>query len=304
MAFSLDAEGYKGSGEQRGVRERLGRELLVADGALGTMLQARGLPTGEPPEQWNITRPKAVQAIHKAYLAVGCNLVETNTFGANRLRLRVHGLDGRLAAINRRAVQLARRACAPGDFVAGTVGPTGYFHRGKRKGSVTEIASAFEEQLSHLIRAGVDLIVIETMTHLAEARVALQAARDCPALPVAMSLTFFDRGGGLVTLDDALPQEAVEELSTAQVVGCNCMDAEMMSEVLRQMRKATALPLMAQPHAGLPRGRRKKETYPLTPEGMVRHLPSLLASNLGILGGCCGTTPAHLEAVVRCVRRL
>ncbi len=304
MGFSARTEGYEGPGQQSGVREWFGRGLLVADGALGTMLQAKGLPAGEPPEHWNITRPRAVQAIHKAYLAVGCNLVETNTFGANRLRLRDHSLDGQVAVINRKAVQLARRACGPGHFVAGAVGPTGYFHRGRRKGSGTEIASAFEEQLSYLVQAGVDLIVIETMTHLAEARVALQAAQECPAVPVAISLTFFERRGGLVTLDGALPQEAVRELSAAQVVGCNCMDAELIGEVLRQMREATALPLIAQPHAGLPRSRTKKETYPLTPEGMVHHLPSLLASNLGILGGCCGTTPAHLEAVLRAIRHL
>jgi 5-methyltetrahydrofolate--homocysteine methyltransferase len=302
VGFSARTERYESAGQQNGVRKRLGRELLVADGAIGTMLRAKGLPAGEPPEHWNITRPKTVQAVHKAYLAVGCDLVETNTFGANRLRLKGYALDGQVAAINRTAVQLAREAGTAGHLVAGAVGPTGWFHQGRLRGSGTAVASAFEEQISHLVQAGVDLIVIETMTHLAEARIALQATRANPATPVVVSLTFFERQGSLFTLDGVSPEEAVRELSTAHGVGCNCMDAEMAGDVLRQMREATDLPLIAQPHAGLPRSGRKKGTYPLTPEDMVRHLPSLLAFNLGILGGCCGTTPAHLKAVVRSLR--
>ncbi|MFQ5988730.1 MAG: homocysteine S-methyltransferase family protein [Candidatus Methylomirabilales bacterium] len=302
MIFSARPEAYEDLGQQSEIHERLAKGLLVADGALGTMLQAQGLAPGEPPERWNITRPKAVQAIHKAYLSVGCDLVETNTFGANRLRLKGYGLDRQVAASNRKAVQLARRAWTSGHVVAGAVGPTGSFEKGKHKGSRVEIAAAFEEQVSHLVQAGVDLILIETMTHLAEARIALQAARQNLAIPVAVSLTFFEQRGRVITLDGASPQEAVRELSAAQVVGCNCMDAEMMSNVLREMREVTDLPLLAQPHAGLPE-QRKKGTYPLTPEGMIHRLPSLLASTLGILGGCCGTTPAHLEAVVRSLHR-
>ena len=300
--LSAPTERYAGAGQQDGVRERLGRELLVADGAMGTMLQARGLPAGEPPEHWNITRPKVVQAVHKAYLAVGCDLIETNTFGANRLRLQGYALDGEVRAINQRGVQLARKVCSSEHLVAGTVGPTGCFLKGRQEGPRTEISSAFEEQIAHLIQAGVDLIVIETMTHLLEARCALEAAHECPAVPVAVSLTFFEQRGALLTLDGASPQVAVKELSTARVVGCNCMDPEMVAEVVRQMREVTALPLIAQPHAGLPRSGKKKGTYPLTPGEMVRHLPSLLAARVGILGGCCGTTPAHLDAVVRTIR--
>lgn len=303
MELSARPERYAGAGRQHGVLERLGRELLVADGAMGTMLQARGLPTGEPPEHWNITRPKAVQAVHKEYLAVGCDLIETNTFGANRLRLKNTALDGEVGAINQRGVQLARMVCGPEHLVAGAVGPTGCFLKGRQEGPRTEISSAFEEQISHLVQAGVDLIVIETMTHLREARCALQAARQSPAVPVAVSLTFFKQRGALITLDGASPQAAVKELSAAQVVGCNCMDPEMVAEVVRQMREVTTLPLIAQPHAGLPGSGKKKGTHPLTPGEMVRHVPSLLAARVGILGGCCGTTPAHLDAVVCTIRQ-
>lgn len=302
MGFSARTDRYERAGQQSGTRGRIGGELLVADGATGTMLQAKGLRAGDPPEYWNITRPKTVQAVHVAYLAVGCDLVETNTFGANRLRLKGYGLDGEVATINQKGVQLARRACGPGHLIAGAVGPTGRFYRGRQKGSAVEIASAFEEQIAYLIQGGVDLIVIETMTHLAEARIALEAARKCAAVPTAVSLTFFGRDGGLFTLDGASPDESARELSAAQMVGCNCMDPGTAGQALRQMREATSLPLIAQPHAGLPRTGKKKGSHPLTPTDIARHLPSFLASNVGILGGCCGTTPAHLEAVVSALR--
>ncbi len=293
---------HETSGEHNWVRERFPKGLLLADGATGTMLQAKGLGPGEPPDLWNLTRPKAVQEVHEAYLAVGCDLVQTNTFGANPLRLTERGLSGQTAAINLTAVRLAREGCTAGHLVAGTVGPTGDFEGGRHRSVSTEIRSAFEEQLSHLMHGGVDLILVESMTHLAEARMALQAAQECPPVPVAVSLVFFEQREGLLTLDGASAQEAVRELTTAQVVGCNCMHVEHVIEVLRQMREVTSLPLLGQPHAGLPESRGKKWVYPLDPEAMVRHIPALLASNPGILGGCCGTTPAHLEAVARSLR--
>lgn len=284
-----------------GAREQVPRTLLVADGALGTMLHAQGLGAGEPPELWNLTRPEAVQGIHEAYLAVGCDLVATNSFGANRLRLKASGLEDQVAAINWTAVQLARRACSSGHRIAGCVGPTGCFDKGRQSGSSIEIESAFDEQVAHLVGNGVDFILIETMTHLNEARMALRAVQHCSSVPVAVSLVFFERGGRFLTLDEASPQEAARELSAAQVVGCNCMDVEGVREVLRQMRQATDLPLIAQPHAGLPGKHQAQMVYPLTPEDIARYIPSLLEFNLGIVGGCCGTTPAHLEAVVRSV---
>ncbi|MEA3509730.1 MAG: homocysteine S-methyltransferase family protein [candidate division NC10 bacterium] len=280
----------------------LPKELLVADGATGTMLQARGLQRGEPSEIWNLTRPEVIRALHSAYLAVGCDLVTTNTFGANRLRLKETGLEGQVEAINRMAVRLARESGSNGHLVGGSVGPTGYFRQEEKRGSVAEIRSAFEEQISHLIQAAVDLLVIETMTHLEEAAIALQATENCPPCPVAVSLVFFKTQTGLTTRDGASPQEATRQLAAAQTVGCNCVDVQMVGEILQQMRDATNLPLVAQPHAGLPVKQETQVVYPLTPEAMARHIPSLLKFKVGILGGCCGTTPAHLEAVIHSLR--
>ncbi|MFQ5846481.1 MAG: homocysteine S-methyltransferase family protein [Candidatus Methylomirabilales bacterium] len=305
MTFRPPPDGQNLPGARTGgIREPLATGgLLVADGALGTMLHAKGLQRGDPPERWNLTRPQTVHEIHEAYLAVGCDLLETNTFGANRLRLQEYGLEGRVADINGAAVQLARRAGSAAHLVAGAVGPTGRFQGGKRKGPWSEIGSAFAEQVSHLNDGGVDLIMIETMSHLAEAQVALAGAQQGSAVPVAVSLVFFQHGRGLCTLDGASPHEAARELSAAQAVGCNCMDTADAGEVLRQMREATALPLIAQPHAGLPDGQEKPGIDPQNPEGWVRSLPLLLASRPAILGGCCGTTPAHLAALVRSLAR-
>jgi 5-methyltetrahydrofolate--homocysteine methyltransferase len=228
--------------------------------------------------------------------------VTTNTFGANRVRLKERGLDAEVATVNRTAVHLARRACSPQQFVAGGVGPTGRFDRGRCTGSPAEIKSAFQEQISYLREAGVDLILVETMTHLAEARIALEAAQAFPAVPAAVSLVFFAERGNLRTLDGASPAEAVRELSTAQVVGCNCVDVEVAAEVLRQMREVTRLPLIAQPNAGLPERREKKWIYPFGPKTLARYMPSMLASRPAVLGGCCGTTPAHLKALIHAAR--
>jgi methionine synthase I (cobalamin-dependent) len=267
------------------------------------MLHARGLPVGEPPERWNLTRPEVVLGVHEAYLAVGCDVVTTNTFGANRLRLAEHRLEGQMGEINARAVELARNARSLGHLVAASVGPTGRFCQGRREGTAAEVRSAFAEQIAHLVRASVDLILIETMTHLTEAQMALQAAQESPPVPVGVSLVFFEQRGELLTHDGASPSEAVRALGAAEIVGCNCVEIEVAVDVVRQMWTATALPLIAQPHAGLPGKPGEPGSYPRTPDAMARHLPSLLPWGLGILGGCCGTSPAHLEAFIRAARQ-
>ena len=277
------------------LRARLMRRPLWADGALGTMLRAEGLGADEPPELWTLARPEAVAAVHAAYLAVGCDLVTANTFGANRLRLRTYGLDGQIAEINRKGVRIARGAASGDHLVAAAIGPTGGFQRGRRIGPEGEIRAAFEEQMAVLAEAGVDLILVETMTHLAEARVALEASRSSGPVPVAVTLVFFDQGGTPHTLDGASPGEAVRDLGAADMLGCNCVEVEMALAVLEEMQEATTLPLVVQPHAGLP-------GTPRTPEAMARFVPALLTPAVGIFGGCCGTTPTHLQALIQAAR--
>lgn len=276
------------------IAQRLTKGTLVADGAMGTLLQSRGLSVGQPPELWNLTRPETVKEIHAAYLHVGCDLITTNTFGGNRSRLKVYGLERQVAEINLAAVRLAREACPPGRFVAGSVGPTGMYERGKRVGSPAGVASAYQEQIALLLQGGVDLILVETMTHLEEAYLALEVARRGSGVPVAVSLVFFRGGDRFSTLDGASPHEAVRALAAAQVVGCNCVEVETAVAVLQGMRGAAGPALIAKPNAGLP--------HPLSPETLARQFPPLIALHPRILGGCCGTTPAHLQEVIRLLR--
>lgn len=289
--------GQVGAGVSRvePLHARLTRRLVWADGAMGTMLQASGLAPGEPPERWNVVRPEAVAAVHAAYLAVGCDFVTTNTFGANRLRLGEYRLESEVEAINHAAVRIARTVGKGEHLVAGGVGPTGRFQRGRGAGPPGEVRSAFEEQVSSLAEAGVDLVLIETMTHLAEACTALEAVRSCPPVPVGVTMVFSEHQGKLRTLDGATPREAVYELRTAAMIGCNCMDIKVAAEALTEMQEAAPLPLIAQPHAGLPGTLR-------TPGEMARLLPALLQPGVAILGGCCGTTPAHIKALMHAAR--
>jgi 5-methyltetrahydrofolate--homocysteine methyltransferase len=268
---------------------------LWADGAMGTMLTTVGLPPGDPPEYLNLSRPDAVAAVHAAYLAVGCDLVSTNTFGGNRLRLSAHGLEREVETINRTAVAIARAAGSGDHLVAGVVGPTGGFERGRRTRPKPDIRAALEEQMAILVQAGVDLLLIETMTHVSEASAALEASGGCAPVPVAVTLVFFDARGDLRTLDGASPRETVRTLAAAAMVGCNCVDIELAGEILHQMAEATALPLIAQPHAGLP-------GVAHTPNDMAQRLPVLLVPQVSILGGCCGTTPEHLQAFIHATR--
>ena len=284
------------------INRRLTKGTLVADGAMGTMLQGKGLSAGQSPELWNLTRPGLVKEVHAAYLQVGCELIETNTFGGNRPRLTAHGLEGRVAEINLAAVRLAREVCPPGHFVAGSVGPTGVYRGGRRVGSAAEVASAYQEQISLLLQGEVDLLLIETMTHLEEARLALEVARKSSPIPVVVSLVFFQDGGKFATLDGASPQESAQALAAAAVVGCNCTDVETAIAVLQEMRRATDRALIAKPHAGLPEEHDGKMVYPLVPESLARQFLPLITLGPRVLGGCCGTTPAHLREVIRLLR--
>ena len=198
---------------------------------------------------------------------------------------------------------MAREACHPEHFVAGSIGPTGLYQGERSIGSPAEVVSAYREQIALLLQGGVDLLLIETMTHLEEARLALEVARGSLGVPVAVSLVFFQNGGKFATLDDASPQEAAQALAAAQVVGCNCNDVETTIAVLQEMRGAIAGPaLIAKPNAGLSQEQGGKMVYPLTPKSLARQFPPLIVLGPRILGGCCGTTPAHLREVVRLLR--
>lgn len=276
--------------------------LLIADGAMGTQLQARGLEPGAPGELWNLERPEEVQAVHRGYLEAGARVVLTNTFGGSRWKLERAGLAGRVAEVNRAGAVVAREAAGEEAWVLGDVGPTGRFVAPLGTDAFEDFVTVFREQVEALVAGGVDGILVETMSDLAEARAALEAAKSATDLAVAVTMTFEpDRtGGGFHTVMGVGPRQAAEVLQEAgaDLVGSNCgVGAEAMVEVIRGMAPATSVPLVAKPNAGLPRLEAGRTVYEETPEQFARVLGSLLGVGVRLLGGCCGTTPAHIRAL-------
>jgi len=288
--------------------QRLKTEFLVSDGAMGTQLQERGLPTGYCPEEWNISHPEVVQAIHRDYYAAGSDFVETNTFGANRLRLRMHnlsavlkaGLENRVQEINKKAVELARAVCPSGHYVAGSVGPTGEFLEPIGTLTFDEMVDVFAEQIIGMVEGGVDIIVIETMMAVEEASAAVTAAKKHTHLPVIATMTFELGKSGFKTMMGVTPEVAVKTLADvgADALGSNCgKGIDDMIGIIREMRQHTSLPLLAQANAGLPEWINGKAVYHETPEFIRPKVKQLLDSGANIVGGCCGTTPAHIKVI-------
>jgi 5-methyltetrahydrofolate--homocysteine methyltransferase len=283
-------------------RERLAQgACLISDGAMGTQLQLRGLAPGACPEQINLERPEVPAEVARLYAEAGSDIVQANTFGASPLKLAHWDLADQTEAINRAAVRAARSGVPQATFVAASVGPTGRLLEPYGDTSPHEVLDAFRRQLRAIAAEGVDLIIIETMTDLAEARLALRAARETAvAVPVAVTLTFEPTPKGFRTIMGTTVAEAVQALSAegAEVLGSNCgLGSESMVAVAQEFRKHTKLPLLIQPNAGLPQLKGDATVYPESPETMAGHAGELLETGVSILGGCCGTTPAHIRAL-------
>lgn len=276
------------------VRER----VLVLDGAMGTMLQERGLKAGQSPEELNLALPDVVAGVHQAYLASGAEIIVTNTFGGNREKLSHYGLDGRLREINRAGVTLARNAAGKDAYVAASIGPTGRFVEPVGDLSFDRMAAIFREQAETLIEAGADLITLETFLDIKEIRAALIAIREIsPTIPVIAMLTFDDNGRSVL----GTPPEAAAitlEAAGANIIGSNCgLGIDGIYEILRCMRRVTSLPLISQANAGLPILKEGKTFFPGTPQEMAAFHDRLLDLGVRVIGGCCGTTPEHIRAM-------
>jgi 5-methyltetrahydrofolate--homocysteine methyltransferase len=288
------------------LRRLLGDRVLLCDGAMGTQLIARGLPTGVCGETWNLDHAADVEAIHRAYVQAGCDLVTTNTFGASAPSLERHALADQAAAINLAGARLARRAAGDRAFVLGDIGPFGGFLEPLGDMTPKNLLAAFTAQAKALREGGADGIIIETMVDPAELTVAVQAAKQVYNWPVFATYAFNKADGdSFRTIMGTTVPEAVAAAVTAgaDVVGANCGTALDLPDYLRLAQmlvgaaRPTATPVILQPNAGAPQMLDGKMPHPATPADMARLIDPLLATGLRVIGGCCGTSPAHLAAM-------
>lgn len=281
-------------------------DILISDGALGTILQQQGIRPGECPEAWSISHPDVITRIASAYVDAGAEIVSTNSFGANAFKLKLYGLADKVSEFNRAAAALARNAVAGRAYVAGSVGPTGQILReegGETSGG--ELYAAYKEQLLALVDGGVDTIWLETMTSVPEAVQAIKAAKESSDLPVACTFTFQASPKGFRTMMGARPERAALEsvAAGADIVGANCSTGIAgMIEIAKQMRAVCPnTPLLIQPNAGKPVLEEGRTVYKETPGSMASCVPELLQAGATIVGGCCGTTPEHIAAMAKAV---
>ena len=285
---------------------------VLADGAMGTVLYARGVFINRCYDELNLSDPNLILSIHEDYLQAGAEIIETNTFGANRFRLTRHGLASKVAEINAAGVRLARQAVdhlkekqAGTAYVAGSIGPLGVRLEPLGKTGLDEARAAFAEQIRALADAGVDLLIIETMPALNEAREALLAAEEtAPNLPVLVMVTVDDESN---CLDGSSPEQAAALLTEwgAGAIGVNCSTGpSTVLTALESMRGATDLPLAAMPNAGMPRAIEGRNIYLCSPEYMASFARKAIAAGAQIVGGCCGTTPNHIRAMRSAMRAI
>jgi homocysteine S-methyltransferase len=289
-----------------------GDRPILADGAMGTLLYARGIPINHCYDELNLTNPGPILAIHEEYLQAGAQILETNTFGANRFRLARHGMEQQVAQINTAGVRLARQAVehfrdkqAGEAWVAGSLGPLGVRLEPLGITSLSEARAAFAEQILALAEAGVDLLVLETMMALNEVHEALEAAREtAPELPVLAMVTVDEDGNCLDGASAATAATLITEWG-ADAIGVNCSTGPAtVLTAIEAMRGATTLPLAAIPNAGLPRAVEGRNIYLCSPEYMAGFARMAIGAGAQIVGGCCGTTPNHIRAMRSAMRAL
>jgi 5-methyltetrahydrofolate--homocysteine methyltransferase len=275
--------------------------VTIADGAWGTELDKRGVPPGYCREEWNVSHPDVVEAVAAAYVEAGSQIILTNTFTGNRFVLDRHGFGDRAAEFSRAGAAISRKAAGRKAHVFGSIGPSGKILMMGEVGE-DELYEAFKTQAVALAEGGADAVVCETMTELAEALIALRAVKENTTLPVAVSLTYDSGPDRTQTVMGVTPGQAAEELTAAgaDIVGCNCgAGIENYITVTRLLRKATDLPIWVKANAGMPELQDGKVVYKDTPDVFAAKVPRLIDAGANIVGGCCGTSPAHIEAIRR-----
>ncbi|MCX6170264.1 MAG: homocysteine S-methyltransferase family protein [Ignavibacteriales bacterium] len=279
-------------------RDLLYKKKILFDGAMGTSIQKLKLENSDPPELLNLYHKDELKEIHKSYLDAGSNIIETNTFGANRKRLELTAWAGKIEEINSSAVKAVREVVGNRALIAGSVGPLGEVIEPFGDLSQEEAKNIFYEQIKFLNDSGVDLILIETMISLDEALIALAAARKANSKIVGVTLTFENGAQGLRTPYGETPGQAAKALEKngADFIGSNC--GHGVSDILlvgREMKIVSKLPILLQPNAGIPRVENTKIIYDESPENFARFVKSAVDLGIEMVGGCCGTTEEHIR---------
>ena len=284
--------------------EALDTRVLVCDGAMGTMLYARGIFLNRSFDELNLTQPDLVAEVHQAYVTAGADVIETNTFGANRVKLGAFALADRVHAINAQGARIARHAARDEAYVAGAIGPLGVRVEPWGKTGVDEAEAHFREQAQALVDGGVDLFILETFRDVNEIGAAIKAVRSICALPIVAQMTTEEDGN---SLDGVAPESFVPDLEQrgADVVGLNCsVGPAAMLETLERMARVAHARLSAQPNAGKPREIEGRNLYLCSPDYMASYARRFIGAGVRLVGGCCGTTPDHVRAIKVAVRSL
>jgi homocysteine S-methyltransferase len=284
--------------------ERIDKRPVVCDGAMGTMLYSKGISLNRCYDELNAAMPQLVKEVHLAYVKAGAEVIETNTFGANKFRLQKFGLGEKVRELNLAGARLAREVAGDELYVAGAVGPLGIRLEPLGLTSLEEARGAFREQIAALVEGGVDLIIVETMMDLHEAHQALRAAREVGQFPVIVQMTVQAEGS---TPTGTLPEDFARALDEwgADLIGVNCsVGPAAVQETLERIAAVTERRLSAQPNAGMPRTVEGRNLYLCSPEYMASYARRFIQTGARLVGGCCGTTPEHIKAIKTAVRSL
>jgi 5-methyltetrahydrofolate--homocysteine methyltransferase len=280
--------------------ELLGKKILLADGAMGTELQKRGMQVGVCPEELNVTDPQLIKQIYKDYFDAGSDIITTNTFGANSFRLKFYDFQNRVEEFNLTAVNLAKEVRPEGKFIAGSIGPLGELIEPLGEVSETAAYNSFKEQAIILEKSGADIIFLETMMALEELIIAIHAVKENTSLPVSASMTFELGKAGIRTpwgVDVKTAVEAMEKLKV-DIIGSNCGKGfDEMIEVIKEMKRYTDKPILAQSNAGIPVWIDGLSVYTETPEFIAEKASELISIGAAVIGGCCGTSPDHIKNI-------
>jgi homocysteine S-methyltransferase len=282
--------------------EAIAERVLVCDGAMGTMLYAKGVFINKSFDALNLSNPDLVAQVHEEYVRAGADIVETNTFGANRIKLGSFGLADKLHDINAEGARIARRAAGDRAYVAGAIGPLGIRIEPWGKTGVDEAREYFREQAEALVDGGVDLFILETFRDLNEIGAAIDAIKSVSDLPIVAQMTTEEDGN---TLDGTPPEKFAPELERrgAAIIGVNCaVGPAPMLDTVERMEAVSPLKLSAQPNAGKPRDVEGRNIYLCSPEYMASYARRFMLHNVRIVGGCCGTTPEHIRQIKQAVR--